>query len=577
MALKKYFSRLFSSKQEEPAQEQPKKVQETAVVMEEAARPPSVLRAEVPNGHAARKLYERWVRQSGFQPPLSLELEDPGVLKDGWTEKEQERLKSALTRAASVREAASRPVKVKPPKQEGGAPPEKEPAERLPDLDAEPFIFLSADRLAAWLRVLPPVGAGKGLTPEMISGFLKSSGVSYGVKQEMLDRLPEDRARYFRFRLLAVGKPPEDGKDGRIVDFFARVEQFEIKPDEFGNVDYTETSTVQNAEKGDAICQLIPHTEGDPGMTVLGEEIPAKSGKKAVLPKGRNTEASEDGLKLLASQAGRVEFTGRTFQIKSVLELPGNVDYSTGNINFLGDVHVKGDVCAGFSVRAVGSVRVDGVIEGMVEAGGDLMVGKGILAGQESIIRAHRNIFAKYMENSRVHARENLQADCIVGCDVYCDGLVQVLTGRGKIVGGQVSAGKGVNAKIVGSKAEGLTTIVLGGLPCAEYEKGLIELEIEELLDQQGELEKQPDGPYKLSKLPKTRMQVSVARMKLDKMEKDLIALHEALEGTGKARLECEIAYAGTEIIINGKSLRLSNETHKCVARLTDDGEIRVF
>ena len=65
--------------------------------------------------------------------------------------------------------------------------------------------------------------------------------------------------------------------------------------------------------------------------------------------------------------------------------------------------------------------------------------------------------------------------------------------------------------------------------------------------------------------------------MKLDKMEKDLIALHEALEGTGKARLECEIAYAGTEIIINGKSLRLSNETHKCVARLTDDGEIRVF
>jgi len=85
MALKKYFSRLFSSKQEEPAQEQPKKVQETAVVMEEAARPPSVLRAEVPNGHAARKLYERWVRQSGFQPPLSLELEDPGVLKDGWT------------------------------------------------------------------------------------------------------------------------------------------------------------------------------------------------------------------------------------------------------------------------------------------------------------------------------------------------------------------------------------------------------------------------------------------------------------------------------------------------------------
>ena len=45
----------------------------------------------------------------------------------------------------------------------------------------------------------------------------------------------------------------------------------------------------------------------------------------------------------------------------------------------------------------------------------------------------------------------------------------------------------------------------------------------------------------------------------------------------GKARLECGIAYAGTEIFINGKSLRLNRETHKCVARLADDGEIRVF
>ena len=60
-------------------------------------------------------------------------------------------------------------------------------------------------------------------------------------------------------------------------------------------------------------------------------------------------------------------------------------------------------------------------------------------------------------------------------------------------------------------------------------------------------------------------------------MDKDLAALHEALEGMGKARLECGIAYAGTEIFINGKSLRLNRETHKCVARLADDGEIRVF
>ena len=34
---------------------------------------------------------------------------------------------------------------------------------------------------------------------------------------------------------------------------------------------------------------------------MLDEEIPAKSGKSVPLPKGKNTEISEDGVQLLAS------------------------------------------------------------------------------------------------------------------------------------------------------------------------------------------------------------------------------------------------------------------------------------
>ncbi len=564
MAFKKSFlSRLFTSRQGEEPEAQPAPQQteiEPAAADDAAAFQDSLL--ALPEGHALSQLYDLWVREAGWQPPPKLQLEDPGVLPDGWLSKELERLQTAITSASAAR------LSILQEKREPDAP--------APVLDAEPWFFLSADRLAAWMLIFPPMGGGAPLSREILDRRLKENELCFGLDQALLERLPGEKEYCLRLFLLARGQPASDGKDGRIVDFFARIVEKEIKADEFGQVDYAALSSVQNANKGDAICQLIPHTEGEPGTTVQGKEIPAKSGKKAVLPQGRNTEPNEDGTKLLASQDGHVEFTGRSFQVKSVLDIPGNVDFSTGNINFLGDVHVHGDVCTGFTVRAVGNVRVDGVIEGAVEAGGDLVVGKGILGGQQ-IIRAHRNIFAKYMENSRVHARENLQTDCIVNCDVFSDGTIQVCTGRGTIIGGRVSAGQGISAKIVGSKSESLTTIILGGLPCAEYERELLLRETEALEEEQKKLENQPDGPAKISRLSKNRMKISVNRIKLDKMDKDLAALQEALEGMGKARLECGIAYAGTEIFINGKNLRLTRETHKCIARLSDDGEIRLF
>ena len=77
-----------------------------------------------------------------------------------------------------------------------------------------------------------------------------------------------------------------------------------------------------------------------------------------------------------------------------MLDIPGNVDFSTGSINFLGDINIKGDVLSGFTVRAMGNIHVDGVIEAgsAVEAGGDLVVVKGIL-GDELMLPVEKSTF----------------------------------------------------------------------------------------------------------------------------------------------------------------------------------------
>ena len=70
------------------------------------------------------------------------------------------------------------------------------------------------------------------------------------------------------------------------------------------------------------------------------------------------------------------------------MEIDGNVDYAVGSINYVGDVHVHGDVLSGFSIQAMGDITVDGVVEACtIEAGGDLVVAKGIAGSDQAIIR----------------------------------------------------------------------------------------------------------------------------------------------------------------------------------------------
>lgn len=62
---------------------------------------------------------------------------------------------------------------------------------------------------------------------------------------------------------------------------------------------------------------------------------------------------------LIATMDGHLEYSNGAFYVRPVLEIRGDVDYSTGNIDFIGDVQIAGDVRENFSVRATGSITVD--------------------------------------------------------------------------------------------------------------------------------------------------------------------------------------------------------------------------
>ena len=541
-----------------------------------AAVPDDPTHLEMPADHPIRQLHELRQKEAGALPYPRLCMDEDGTFPSELLDKEKNRLQASLKSVCGTRWKAAKGRtrgKHSKKKAESEAPPVEE--EELV-MDARPWFHLSTDKIYAWMLIFPPIGKGAEVTRDMIYQALAAQNISYGLDTTLLDRAAHDRERYFTLYLVAKGKPAFDGRNGNIVDYFPRAIQRVLEVNEFGQVDYTALNLICNVEEGQEICHLIRPTEGEPGRTVTNQEVPAKSGKAVPLPKGRNTEISEDGDTLIASMPGHVEFSGSTFQVKPVLDIDGDVDFSTGNIKFVGDVNIKGDVLSGFSVKAMGNIYVGGVVEAgsTVEAGGDLTVVKGILGDGTTVIRAGRCIFAKYIENATIFVRENLQTDCIVNGRIYCDGEVLIRSGRGSIIGGRVWAAKRVSASAIGAKSEVKTSVALGGMPCATLEKDLVRKKLKNLAVEMEKLEAQLDSPAKTSLLGKVRMKISVSENRLKQLEEELDNGQMEMKNQKEqdsGRMECGVAYAGTEISIGDEFLRLRQETHQCVAKLLCD------
>ncbi len=576
------WGRFFSSKSEKKRDKQVK-IQNThehkaAPAVTEPPPPAPEIELKLPQEHALHTLCDMRMQRAGgsFHPRLRLEGRED--LSHEELEKELGRLQRTITFAANTRlkeirrrekEAAEKAEKAAAAAKEGEQI--EEPEIPAVEMDALPVIHMAADKLAAWMIVFPPVGEGKELNHQMVDEALEKSGIAYGMNIEVLENLPEHSERYFTLFNIAVGKPAVHGKDGHIIEHFDRVVERKFKVDEHDRVDYASLKFFQSVDKGSVICEAILPTEGEAGRSVLDQEIPARNGKSVSLVKGRNTELSEDGTKLLAAQSGHVEYAGRGFQVIAVLEINDNVNYSTGNIDYMGDVHIRGNVCSGFTVKAAGNVEIDGVVEaGCVDAGGDLIVAKGIVGNSQAIVRAGNKIYAKYLENSIVHAKESLKADCIVNSDVYSDGEIEVCNGRGIIVGGRIRAARKVSAKIVGSKSESQTSIFLGGEPCVEYERENLAKVIEENEKELEKLLKRPDSPSTIERIRQMYTELEEDRAKLLAMDEEMEKKEEEVQHQGGCRLCCEIAYPGLMLTIGGVMLRLKHETSKCNARLVD-------
>ncbi|MEW5947629.1 MAG: FapA family protein [bacterium] len=457
-------------------------------------------------------------------------------------------------------------------------------------LDAQLETSVSSDRMEASILIRPPKG-GRDVEMTDIAEALAKAGVKFGIKQDVIENVVAQRWHNEKV-VAAEGRPPEDGEDGRI-EFLFPTEAGKPRPSigEDGTVNFYELNIIQNVLENEPLAEKIPPTPGKNGMNVLGEEIPAKPGKDVPLPIGKGTTISKENPNLVIAQtAGQPRLMQNRIHVNPVYEVQGDVDFSTGNIKFVGDVIVRGGVLEGFTIKADANITIMGPVAGAhLEAGGSVFLNKGMHGQDKGSIMAGEDVVAKFLEHVTVKAGGDVRAmDGIILSRVTAKKNCIAEGKKGVVIGGRVSAGEEVRAKVIGNALATPTEIEAGGNPKVREElrqiedqkktirlnldrteKGVKSLKI--LQEKSGALP--PDKKDLLLQLTRAQFHLMGQLKKIETREEEL---GEILASSFKGKIVIsDTIYPGVRIIVKEAVLNIRDTIHTTVF-YEQDGEIQV-
>jgi len=335
------------------------------------------------------------------------------------------------------------------------------------DLGGKYDISIAEDFLTAYLTIFPALEGPLKISLAEIKASLISKGITYGVDEvKIMMALAENKLTLDL--PIARGREPVSGKNAAIKYHFQE-KGLEVKPKELenGKVDFYNINLIQIVKKGQILVEKIPATKGISGINVTGREIPATHGKDTILPVGKNLSLSDDGLKAYAACEGHVVIVDRRVCVLPVFEVKGDVDFSTGNIDFVGNVVIKGNIKDGFSVKAKGDVEVYGTVEGGdISAAGNVFIKKGVRGLKKSKIEAQGSVYSNFVEYAAINAGEDIIInEAIMHSVVNSGSEVRVGGRKGLVVGGTCRAGRALICKNIGSNLATFTNIEVGLKP----------------------------------------------------------------------------------------------------------------
>lgn len=459
----------------------------------------------------------------------------------------------------------------------------KETTDKPEPKAAQPQLFISKDCMAAWIYVIPPMNGGSDISEENLRSALAHDRIKAGILEETVKSIAKDHI-YDQVLLIAKGVLARNGIDGTIKDHFERVVQLEFEEDENGSVDYKTLNNIQSVKEGEVICEITPAIPGEDGMTVEGQKYPCTvKGISVSVPSGRNTQLTDDGTLLISQKTGHVTFSNGKFQVDPLLKINGNIDNSTGNLDYDGDIFISGDVRNGFTVKATGGIDIRGSVEGaQITAQGPITIASGMSGNGRGTLTSDSYIKCRYLEHCTVKAGGNVYAESIINSKVQSGDEIMVTSGIGVIIGGSLLAASNINANVIGSKVRRLITeLIIANVPKNVEESTRLTRELDQLHHNLSEITKnitylesaqRPDKQHLLESLKQAADCLNIREQEINNRLNE-IAPDDA-EQIGL--IKCRQLLPVVRVRIGSSSLLIQDECSSSVIYKNSEGEITI-
>ena len=292
---------------------------------------------------------------------------------------------------------------------------------------------------------------------------------------------------------------------------------------------------------------------------------------------GRNIDLAENRREIYSQVDGHVNLVEGKVFVSDVMVVE-NVDISTGDIDYEGNVQVNGNVCSNYKINARGNVEVRGVVEGAeIIASGNVTIARGVNGMSKGVIKAGGNIIAQFVENARIEAQGYVETGSILHSNVSAGTEIRVGGKKGFITGGYVCATNLIEVKTLGAELGANTIVEIGINPETKRRYHALEEQIKTdtktINTAQPVLDAAKAKILSGIKLPPEQVKniqdlsnvVTLKKKGIDAAVKEMEQLEELMSVSSEAQIVVkDKVYPGTKIVISDVSRIMKTQAQYC-------------
>ncbi|MCJ8345354.1 FapA family protein [bacterium] len=224
-------------------------------------------------------------------------------------------------------------------------------------------LSFSEDLMEAYLFVEPD--EKYPLDRRFLKRFFLFRGLRYGIDWEAVDAIIETSKQNLEVHqeIVASGKTVQLGRQAQILKYFEEAKTFKFsEASDEEKTNYYRMHRINMVSKGLLLAEKLTAIPGVDGINTKGEVIPSLNSKDIIFKAGKG--CLQKGSQIYSEIDGRpsIDDTGR-IEVVPLYTIYGDVDLSVGDLKFNGNIEIMGNVLAGFTIEAGGSIFVKGSVE----------------------------------------------------------------------------------------------------------------------------------------------------------------------------------------------------------------------